>query len=154
MPQALKRIAHFEEGRAGLSPLISHRNYYIEILICLCEWCHKKLLDRAGSPLAVFRCSPSHQLTVLRPSPASRLELRSYHDRSYIDALFADPPGPDPASCKEFGLEDVITALILSVALYALLDTGLCTVSRFQRIRSRNSWHDTDCGTRARRRQV
>lgn len=48
----------------------------------------------------------SHQLTVLRPSPASRLDLTSYHDRSYIDALLADPPGLDPASCKEFGLED------------------------------------------------
>lgn len=58
----------------------------------------------------------SHQLTVLRPCPASQLELTSYHDRSYIEALLADPP--DPASCKEFGLEDVIIPLILSVALY------------------------------------
>ena len=112
----------------------------------------KSSLTGQGHP--AFRCSPSHQLTVLRPSPASRLELRSYHDRSYIDALFADPPGPDPASCKEFGLEDVITALIHSVALYALLDTGLCSVSWFQRIRSRNSCHDTDRGTGTRRRQV
>ncbi|KAH9177824.1 Arginase/deacetylase [Lactarius sanguifluus] len=62
--------------------------------------------------LGLFRRSahshplPSHQLTVLRPNPASALELASYHDRSYIDALLANPPGPDPASCKEFGLED------------------------------------------------
>jgi len=49
---------------------------------------------------------PSHHLTVLRPCPASPLELTSYHDRSYVDVLFADSPGPDPDSCKEFGLED------------------------------------------------
>ena len=61
--------------------------------------------------------STSHQLTVLRPSPASRLDLTSYHDRSYIDTLLADPPGPDPASCKEFGLEDVTATPILSVVL-------------------------------------
>lgn len=46
------------------------------------------------------------QLTVFRPSPASRHDLTSYHDPSYIDALLSDPPGLDPASCKEFGLED------------------------------------------------
>ncbi|KAN0131892.1 hypothetical protein V8E53_010172 [Lactarius tabidus] len=48
----------------------------------------------------------SRQLAVFRPSPASRHDLTSYHDPSYIDALLADPPGLDPASCKEFGLED------------------------------------------------
>ncbi|KAI0301552.1 histone deacetylase complex protein [Multifurca ochricompacta] len=49
---------------------------------------------------------PSHIVAVLRPSPASWRDLAAYHDRSYVDALLADPPGPDSASCKEFGLED------------------------------------------------
>lgn len=70
--------------------------------------------------------STSHQLTVLRPCLASRLELASYHDRSYIDALLADPPGPDPASCKEFGLEDVIAAFLLSVALMLTFEAQDC----------------------------
>jgi histone deacetylase 8 len=69
---------------------------------------------------------PSHQLTVLRPCPASPLELTSYHDRSYIDALLTDPPGLDPASCREFGLEDVIAASMISVALVLTFGTQDC----------------------------
>ncbi|KAI0249263.1 histone deacetylase 8 [Lactifluus subvellereus] len=49
---------------------------------------------------------PSRVITILRPSPASRRDITSYHDQSYVDALLADSPGPDQASCKEFGLED------------------------------------------------
>ncbi|KAI9449469.1 histone deacetylase 8 [Russula earlei] len=45
-------------------------------------------------------------VTLLRPPPASPSDLTAYHDRSYVDALLADPPGPDSASCREFGLED------------------------------------------------
>ncbi|KAH9979778.1 histone deacetylase 8 [Russula compacta] len=56
----------------------------------------------------LLRPTPStttHVVSLLRPSPASTNDLISYHERSYVDLLLADP-GPDPASCKEFGLED------------------------------------------------
>ncbi|KAI0292584.1 Arginase/deacetylase [Russula brevipes] len=49
--------------------------------------------------------SAPYPVTLLRPSPASAGDLTAYHDRSYVDALLADP-GPDHTSCKEFGLED------------------------------------------------
>lgn len=60
------------------------------------------------------------------PFPASRSELISYHDPSYIDALLADPPGLDPPSRKEFGLEDVIAAPVLSAAPVLTFGTQDC----------------------------
>ena len=66
------------------------------------------------------------QLTILRPSPASRRDLTSYHDPSYIDALLAHPPSLDPASCKEFGLEDVIVASVLPAVPVLTIGTQDC----------------------------
>lgn len=108
--------------------------------------------------LGLLRTHPStsHHLTVLRPFPASRLDLTSYHDRSYVDALLAAHPGPDPTSCKEFGLEDVIAAPIHTHTRPRAhtWNTGLPTVSRPRRIRPRNSRRITDCGTGTHGRQV
>ncbi|KAH9956155.1 histone deacetylase 8 [Russula dissimulans] len=59
--------------------------------------------------LGLLRPPPSgasYAISLLRPPPASGNDLTAYHDRSYVDALLAGPPGPDHASCKEFGLED------------------------------------------------
>ena len=58
----------------------------------------------------LLRPSPSaasHVVFLLRPSPASESDLTAYHDRCYVDALLADPPGPDHATCNEFGFEGV-----------------------------------------------
>lgn len=60
----------------------------------------------------LLRPTPStttYVVSLLRPSLASANDLISYHERSYVDVLLADPPGSDPVSCKEFGLEDVRT---------------------------------------------
>ena len=49
----------------------------------------------------------SYVLSLLRPSPACGSDLTAYHDRSYVDALLADPPGTGRMNRSEFGLEDV-----------------------------------------------
>lgn len=101
--------------------------------------------------------SASCIVSLLRPSPASGSDLTAYHDRSYINTLLADPPGPDHVSCKEFGLEDVQHATQLASPFRDSahgINIGLRPFPRPQRICPRDSRRINDCRTGACRRQV
>jgi hypothetical protein len=54
----------------------------------------------------------SYVISLLRPSPACGSDLTAYHDRCYVDALLADPPGADSMNRNEFGLEGVRAILL------------------------------------------
>jgi hypothetical protein len=54
----------------------------------------------------------SYVVSLLRPSPACGSDLTAYHDRSYVDALLADPPDTDRMNRSEFGLEGVRAILL------------------------------------------
>ena len=54
----------------------------------------------------------SYVISLLRPSPACGSDLTAYHDRCYVDALLADPPGTDHMNRNEFGLEGVRAILL------------------------------------------
>jgi hypothetical protein len=54
----------------------------------------------------------SYVVSLLRPSPACESDLTAYHDRSYVDALLADPTGTDRMNRNEFGLEGVRAILL------------------------------------------
>jgi hypothetical protein len=54
----------------------------------------------------------SYVVSLLRPSPACGSDLTAYHDRCYVDALLADPPGTDRMNRNEFGLEGVRAILL------------------------------------------
>jgi histone deacetylase 8 len=54
----------------------------------------------------------SYVVSLLRPSPACESDLTAYHDRSYVDALLADPPDMDRMNRNEFGLEGVRAILL------------------------------------------
>ena len=54
----------------------------------------------------------SYVVSLLRPSPACESDLTAYHDRCYVDALLADPPGTDRMKHNDFGLEGVRAILL------------------------------------------
>jgi hypothetical protein len=54
----------------------------------------------------------SYVVSLLRPSPACGSDLTAYHDRCYVDALLADPPGTERMNPNEFGLEGVRAILL------------------------------------------
>lgn len=56
----------------------------------------------------------SYVVSLLRPSPACESDLTAYHDRSYVDALLADPAGTDRMNRNEFGLEGVRAIVLLA----------------------------------------
>jgi len=100
--------------------------------------------------------SASCIVSLLRPSPASESDLTAYHDRSYVNTLLADPPGPDHVSCKEFGLEDVLHATQLTSPFRSAheINVGLRPLLWPQGICPRDSRRINDCRTGACRRQV
>ncbi len=68
----------------------------------------------------------SYVVSLLRPSPACGSDLTAYHDRCYVDALLADPPGTDYMNRNEFGLEGVRAILIA----YPFVITIHCRTAR------------------------
>jgi hypothetical protein len=99
----------------------------------------------------------SYAISLLRPSPACESDLTAYHDRCYVDALLADPPGPDRTTHSEFGLECVRRSTSFSNVQRAnilKLNAGLRAFSWPQRICPRGSRRVNDSRARTCGRQV